>query len=58
MTSLDVAFAAVAVIAAASGLLAVTTRHVVHAALWLVVLAFAPRVVSSVAVAHRQALAR
>jgi NADH:ubiquinone oxidoreductase subunit 6 (subunit J) len=37
MTSLDVAFAAVAVIAAASGLLAVTTRHVVHAALWLVV---------------------
>lgn len=37
MTSLDVAFAAVGVIAAASGLLAVTTRHVVHAALWLVV---------------------
>ena len=37
MTSLDVAFAAVGVIAAASGLLSVTTRHVVHAALWLVV---------------------
>lgn len=37
MTSLDVAFAAVGLIAAASGLLAVTTRHVVHAALWLVV---------------------
>jgi len=37
MTSLDVAFAAVGLLAAASGLLAVTTRHVVHAALWLVV---------------------
>jgi NADH-quinone oxidoreductase subunit J len=37
MTALDVAFAAVSLIAAASGLLAVTTRHVVHAALWLVV---------------------
>ena len=37
MTSYDVAFAAVGVIAAASGLLSVTTRHVVHAALWLVV---------------------
>jgi NADH-quinone oxidoreductase subunit J len=37
MTGLDVAFAAVGVITAASGLLAVTTRHVVHAALWLVV---------------------
>lgn len=37
MTSLDVAFAAVGLIAAASGLLAVTTRHVVHAALWLIV---------------------
>ena len=37
MTSLDVAFAAAGVVAAASGLLAVTTRHVVHAALWLVV---------------------
>jgi NADH:ubiquinone oxidoreductase subunit 6 (subunit J) len=34
---LDLAFAAVGVVAAASGLLAVTTRHVVHAALWLVV---------------------
>jgi hypothetical protein len=28
------------------------------AALWLVVLAFAPRVVTSVAVAHREAVAR
>ena len=37
MTALDVAFAAVGVIAAGSGLLAVTTRHVVHSALWLVV---------------------
>jgi NADH:ubiquinone oxidoreductase subunit 6 (subunit J) len=37
VTALDVAFAAVAVIAAGSGLLAVTTRHVVHSALWLVV---------------------
>ncbi|KRE58683.1 NADH-quinone oxidoreductase subunit J [Phycicoccus sp. Soil748] len=37
MTGLDLAFAAVGVVAAASGLLAVTTRHVVHAALWLVV---------------------
>ncbi|HET8983875.1 MAG TPA: NADH-quinone oxidoreductase subunit J, partial [Pedococcus sp.] len=37
MTSLDIAFAAVGTVAAASGLLAVTTRHVVHAALWLVV---------------------
>jgi len=37
VTSLDLAFAAVGVIAAASGLLAVTTRHVVHSALWLVV---------------------
>ncbi len=37
MTALDVAFAAVGLICAASGLLAVTTRHVVHAALWLVV---------------------
>jgi NADH:ubiquinone oxidoreductase subunit 6 (subunit J) len=36
VTSLDVAFAAVGVVAAVSGLLAVTTRHVVHAALWLV----------------------
>ncbi|HEY7718712.1 MAG TPA: NADH-quinone oxidoreductase subunit J [Pedococcus sp.] len=37
MTSLDLAFAAVGLVAAGSGLLAVTTRHVVHAALWLVV---------------------
>ena len=37
MTALDVAFAAVGLVTAASGLLAVTTRHVVHAALWLVV---------------------
>jgi NADH-quinone oxidoreductase subunit J len=37
VTALDVAFAAVGLIAAASGLLAVTTRHVVHSALWLVV---------------------
>lgn len=37
MTSLDIAFAAAGLVAAASGLLAVTTRHVVHAALWLVV---------------------
>lgn len=37
MTTLDVLFAAVALIAAASAVLAVTTRHLVHAALWLVV---------------------
>lgn len=37
MTGLDIAFTAVGLMAAASGLLAVTTRHVVHAALWLVV---------------------
>jgi NADH-quinone oxidoreductase subunit J len=37
VTGLDVAFAAVGLVAAASGLLAVTTRHVVHSALWLVV---------------------
>jgi NADH:ubiquinone oxidoreductase subunit 6 (subunit J) len=37
VTGLDIAFAAVGLVAAASGLLAVTTRHVVHAALWLVV---------------------
>ncbi|NYG06411.1 NADH:ubiquinone oxidoreductase subunit 6 (subunit J) [Phycicoccus badiiscoriae] len=37
MTALDVAFAAAGLITAASGLLAVTTRHLVHAALWLVV---------------------
>ncbi len=37
MTGLDIAFAAAGLVAAASALLAVTTRHVVHAALWLVV---------------------
>lgn len=37
MTSLDLAFAACGVLACAAGLLAVTTRHVVHSALWLVV---------------------
>jgi NADH:ubiquinone oxidoreductase subunit 6 (subunit J) len=37
VTALDVAFSAVGAIATLSGLLAVTTRHVVHAALWLVV---------------------
>ncbi|MBD3783515.1 MAG: NADH-quinone oxidoreductase subunit J [Micrococcales bacterium] len=37
MTALDTAFAASAVLAVLGGLFAVTTRHVVHAALWLVV---------------------
>jgi NADH-quinone oxidoreductase subunit J len=37
VTALDIAFAAAGAIAAVSGLLAVTTSHVVHAALWLVV---------------------
>jgi NADH-quinone oxidoreductase subunit J len=37
VTTLDVLFTAVGVIAAASAVLSVTTRHVVHAALWLVV---------------------
>ena len=37
MTALDTAFAASGVVAVVGGLLAVTTRHVVHAALWLVV---------------------
>ena len=37
VTALDTAFAACAVLAVVGGLLAVTTRHVVHAALWLVV---------------------
>ncbi|MEO3938046.1 NADH-quinone oxidoreductase subunit J [Dermatophilaceae bacterium Soc4.6] len=37
MTSRDLVFALVGVIAAVSALLSVTTRHVVHAALWLVV---------------------
>ena len=37
MTSLDLAFGATGLLALVGGLLAVTTRHVVHAALWLVV---------------------
>lgn len=37
MTALDTAFAACGVVAVVGGLLAVTTRQVVHAALWLVV---------------------
>ena len=37
MTALDVVFAGVALLTAAAGFLAVTTRQVVHAALWLVV---------------------
>ncbi len=37
MTAFDVAFAALGVVAVGAGLLAVTTRQVVHAALWLVV---------------------
>jgi len=37
VTALDTAFAATALVAVAGGFLAVTTRHVVHAALWLVV---------------------
>ena len=37
MSGLDVVLAALAVLVAGSGLLAVTSRHVVHAALWLVV---------------------
>ena len=37
MTAFDVAFAALGVVAVAAALLAVTTRQVVHAALWLVV---------------------
>ena len=37
MTTLDVLFTAVGLISAASAVLAVTTRHLVHAALWLVV---------------------
>lgn len=37
MTALDVVLAALAVMAAGSGLLAVTSNQVVHAALWLVV---------------------
>jgi NADH-quinone oxidoreductase subunit J len=37
MTTLDILFGAVAMITAASAILAVTTHHLVHAALWLVV---------------------
>lgn len=37
MTTRDIVFAVVGVIAAASAILAVTTRNLVHAALWLVV---------------------
>ena len=37
MTALDIAFAACGLLAVVAGLLAVTTRQVVHAALWLVV---------------------
>src|SRR5665648_891171 len=37
MTSLDILFGAVGLITAASAVLAVTTQHLVHAALWLVV---------------------
>ncbi|WP_404350166.1 NADH-quinone oxidoreductase subunit J [Phycicoccus jejuensis] len=37
MTALDTAFTASGVLAVLGGLFAVTTRHVVHAALWLVV---------------------
>ena len=36
MTSLDIAFTAVGAVTIAAGLLAVTTRHLVHSALWLV----------------------
>src|SRR5664280_366424 len=37
MTTLDILFAAVGLITAASAILAVTTQQLVHAALWLVV---------------------
>lgn len=37
MTTRDIVFALVGVIAAASAILSVTTKHLVHAALWLVV---------------------
>ncbi|WP_347350482.1 NADH-quinone oxidoreductase subunit J [Intrasporangium sp.] len=37
MTTRDIVFVVVGVITALSGLLAVSTRHVVHAALWLLV---------------------
>jgi len=37
MSGVEIIFAGFALLAAAAGLLAVTSRHVVHAALWLVV---------------------
>lgn len=37
MTTLDILFTAIGLITAASAVLAVTTQHLVHAALWLVV---------------------
>ncbi|HYO20533.1 MAG TPA: NADH-quinone oxidoreductase subunit J, partial [Dermatophilaceae bacterium] len=37
MTTLDIFFGAVGLITAASAVLSVTTHHLVHAALWLVV---------------------
>ena len=37
MTTLDIVFGAVGLIVAASAILAVTSSHLVHAALWLVV---------------------
>jgi NADH-quinone oxidoreductase subunit J len=37
VTAYDIAFAALGVVATGAALLAVTTRHVVHSALWLVV---------------------
>ena len=37
MSALELVFAAFALLAATAGLLAVTSKHVVHAALWLVV---------------------
>ena len=37
MTTLDIVFAAIGLITAASAVLSVTTQHLVHAALWLVV---------------------
>lgn len=37
MTGLDLAFAGAGLVTLAAGLLAVTTRHLVHCALWLVV---------------------
>ena len=37
MNALDLAFAATGTLALVGGLLAITTRHVIHAALWLIV---------------------